>query len=239
MNVAEEVAGAKVAHARLLTTLYGLGPGEAQQPSRLPAWNVAMVVTHLARNADSHSNVFEAAACGRVGRQYPNREQREAAIEAGRYRDTRQVVTDLSQAIERLEAWWDVASATGWGGSGLTTEGSEVPLADWPFQRWREVEIHHADLGLGYTCDDWDSRYVDRELRASLPYLAERLPVGSGAHLTVTDATDSDPVSWTVPADPDQTFVIDAPSRRMVAWLVGRETNGFPTIEPWQWRPRA
>jgi maleylpyruvate isomerase len=235
MTVAQEVAGARSAHARLLNTLAGVGPGDVQQPSLLPGWNIAMLVTHLARNADSHSNVLEAAGRGEVARQYVSVEQREADIEAGRNRSTDAVLADLAGAIERLEAWWDVAGARGWVGQGIQTFGEVVPLADWPFHRWREVEVHHADLGLGFTVEDWDEGYVRRELEASLPYLPDRLPGRAAARLT---AVDHDTEAWTVPTGANPTILVDAPRRNLVAWLLGRERNGFPELEPWQWRPR-
>ena len=38
--------------------------------------------------------------------------------------------------------------------------------------RWREIEVHHADLGLGYTPADWPDDLV----AAWLPRELERLP---------------------------------------------------------------
>jgi maleylpyruvate isomerase len=40
------------------------------------------------------------------------------------------------------------------------------------------VEIHHVDLGLGYSVADWPDDYVDRELAISLRLLPERLDGG-------------------------------------------------------------
>jgi hypothetical protein len=37
-------------------------------------------------------------------------------------------------------------------------------MVDLLFVRWREVCVHHADLGLGYTWADWDDEYVRLEL---------------------------------------------------------------------------
>jgi len=44
-----------------------------------------------------------------------------------------------------------------------------------PFHRWREVEIHHADLGLSYSPAEWPDGYVARELPAALATLPDRL----------------------------------------------------------------
>lgn len=45
-------------------------------------------------------------------------------------------------------------------------------LSELPFRRWREVEIHHVDLNLGYTPDDWPEDYVDAELTRTVAGLA-------------------------------------------------------------------
>ena len=55
--------------------------------------------------------------------------------------------------------------------------------------RLREVEIHHADLDLAYTCDDWPSAF-------SIALLDNRAKVADGASLTAY-AADLDR-SWTV-----------------------------------------
>ena len=47
----------RAAHARLLGTVAGIDDDTARRPSLLPGWDVAMLVTHLGRNADGHSQV--------------------------------------------------------------------------------------------------------------------------------------------------------------------------------------
>ena len=53
------------------------------------------------------------------------------------------------------EAWRD--------GQGRVVSGI-WPLADLSFRRWREVEVHHVDRGLGYGVSDWPEEYVVEEL---------------------------------------------------------------------------
>lgn len=42
-----------------------------------------------------------------------------------------------------------------------TPGGPVMPAAQIPFMRWREVEIHHADLGLGYGPGEWPDGFAD------------------------------------------------------------------------------
>ena len=53
--------------------------------------------------------------------------------------------------------------------------GDEAPASFLAFSRWREVEVHHVDLGLGYEPTDWPPALVERWL----PSLLEELPARS------------------------------------------------------------
>lgn len=230
----DDIAGVVDSHRRLLDTLDRLDDETAQAPSLLPGWDVAMLVTHLARNADSHSGMLEAAARGEQARQYPSLELRDAAIDEGRGRPAAEVVDDLRASVDRLEGLWQSLPADAWARDALTTGGDPNPIADLPFQRWREVEVHHADLGLGFTTGEWDSRYVAAELEASVALLAARLPVGTGILLRASDSGRE----WTVPAGGRVTAQVESPAHALLAWLLGRDTSGFPELAPWQWAPR-
>lgn len=85
--------------------------------------------------------------------------------------------------------------------------GGPVAVADLPFRRWREVELHHVDLGRGYSSGDWPEAYVDIELGRSLPDLPRRLPAG-------VEGGDWERVA--------------GGRRALLAWLVGR--GGGPDL---------
>jgi maleylpyruvate isomerase len=171
--------GSRAAHARLLATLEGLDDATAAGPSQLPGWSVGHVLSHLARQADAHVRMLDAAAAGEVADQYDGGPAGRAAdIEAGAGRRADELVADLAAAIERLEAAWDRTDAAVWAhGFGRGTFGDLQPCADLPFRRWREVEVHHADLGLSFGPPHWSPTFVDTELPRSLAALPARLPL--------------------------------------------------------------
>ena len=139
-----------------------------RRPSRLPGWTVGHVLTHLARNADSHVRMLLAAERGETVEQYAGgADQREADIEAGAGRPRDALVTDVGQSAIDLEAVWETTSAAGLGRA-RPAPGTPWPCDDLPFRRWREVEVHHVDLGLGYEPTDWPDEYVARELPLAL-----------------------------------------------------------------------
>ena len=178
----EWLEGAKASHAALVADLAEVDDKAARGPSLLPGWSRGHVLTHLARNADGNTAIFLAARQGLVADQYPGgREQRSNDIEVGSGRSAAELAIDVESSIVRLEAAWDATPDDGWDvGRGRGTTGGEVSLSEWLFSRWRETEVHHADLGLGYTWARWPAAYVREDLRrATMAYRAQQ-PMGQG-----------------------------------------------------------
>ena len=149
--VAEAVAGAVEGQRRLAATLASLDDATARGPSLLPGWTVGHVLTHLARNADSHVRALEGGRAGEVVDRYPGGpEQRTGEIEAGAARP--------ATRAGRRRGWPPVSGSKPPGAPCPATCGTDrAPRwaapnrsASLPFRRWREVEVHHVDLGLGY-----------------------------------------------------------------------------------------
>jgi maleylpyruvate isomerase len=206
----EVVAGCASAHQRLLADADALTDEDIARPSLLPGWTVGHVVTHLARHADSQILVFEAAVRGETADRYPGgMEQRVADIEAGAGRPAADQVADLRRAIWAIEAAWTAVPAEGWALIG-TVMGRPETVGELPFRRWREVEVHHADIGRPeFTFDDWSDGYVRRELGLVEMSWAARRPMG------LTD----------LPA-----AALAQPPARRLAWLLGR--GSIPDLEP-------
>src|SRR5262245_54555148 len=177
LETAAALAGCRVAHARLLESLDTVDDAIVDSPSRLPTWTVGHVLTHLARQADSHVRMLEGAAGGDIVDQYEGGpEGRAAEIEVGAGRPASAQVADVAASIARLEAAWDSTSEEVWAwGFARTTRGELVVCADLPFRRWREVEVHHADLGLDVGPESWSAVFVDSELPRTLAGLPARM----------------------------------------------------------------
>jgi maleylpyruvate isomerase len=177
LETAAALAGCQVAHARLLESLGTIDDAIVAGPSRLPTWTVGHVLTHLARQADSHVRMLEGAAGGDIVDQYEGGpEGRAAEIEAGAERPAVAQVADVAASIARLEATWDSMSEEVWArGFARATRGELVVCADLPFRRWREVEVHHADLGLDVGPESWSAPFVDSELPRTLAGLPARM----------------------------------------------------------------
>ncbi|HUG00151.1 MAG TPA: maleylpyruvate isomerase family mycothiol-dependent enzyme, partial [Ilumatobacter sp.] len=92
----ESVARSEESLVRFLTEL---APVDPTQPSRLPGWSIGHVLTHIARNADSHVSMLSGLS------QYPNGpDGRNADIEAGAGRPWHELVADVETAGTALTA---------------------------------------------------------------------------------------------------------------------------------------
>jgi maleylpyruvate isomerase len=173
-----DIAGGAAATQRLLQTIDGLTDDDARRPSLLPGWTVGHVLTHLARNADSVVRMMEGAARGEVVSQYAEG-QREREIEEGSTRAAPSLVDDVARTAEAVAAVWAATTDDVWAHGVARVRAGECPVALIPLRRWREVELHHADLGLGFAYADLSSEYVERELSgASPPPFGGRDPKG-------------------------------------------------------------
>ena len=175
--LAAEVAEVRAAHERLHTAVAGLGDGDLRAPSRLPGWTRGHVLVHLARNSDSVVRRLTAAAEGRVVEQYPGGpDGRAAEIDAGVGRSPAEVLADLQAADDAVDRAFSAADDRLWASTVQVGGGGTGPAAALVFRRWREVEVHHVDLGLGYEPAQWPDALVARwlpELLTALPQRAD------------------------------------------------------------------
>ncbi len=168
------------AHRRLNALIETIDDVVIRRPSLLPGWSIAHVLTHLARNADSLVRILEAAAAGQTVLQYPGgAAQRTGDIEGGSTRNAPMCINDVKRSSERLENAFNDATQVAWQGHGLYLNGYQATCADLPFRRWREVEFHLADLGLGYQPSDWPEVFVSMVLADTLKRLPERVASAS------------------------------------------------------------
>jgi maleylpyruvate isomerase len=200
------------AQGRFQAAIADLRDEEARRPSALPGWSVGHVLTHVARNADSHRRRADAAIEGRVVDQYPGGfPARTAEIDAGAARPATALVADVVASADALEAAWDRVPAGAWNQTSRDVSGKERTLRTLPARRWQELAVHVVDLGLGVSAADWDDAFVARWLEPMRTTLPGRLPAGTPA------------------PEPGR---LDA--RAELAWLYGRLARpDLPALGPW------
>ena len=169
------IEGCRRSHQVLLDRVAGLTDEQARAPSLLPDWAVGHVLTHIARNADSVVRRLEGAERGQIVDQYPGGYAGRAAdIAAGAGRPASELLDDLAESATRLEAVCLSFPEVAWERPTRGVNGAERPARTMMLERWREVEVHHADLGLGYRISDWPAELIDEWLPRELERLSQR-----------------------------------------------------------------
>jgi maleylpyruvate isomerase len=205
------VAGCAESHQRLLQTLDLLTDDQCREPSALPGWTRGHVLSHLARNAESHVHVLQCAARGEVGEQYVGGAQaRKEGIETHALDSAESLIASVRKSIYALEGQWAATNSEGWQGNGVNSAGATIAMSDIVFLRWREVEVHHADLALDFTFANWNSTYVRMELDRQVMMWRASKPMG----LT-----------------PVPKIALQLPPNERLAWFLGRtEVEGLPKV---------
>ena len=203
------VAGCAESHQRLLQSLDSLTDDLCREPSALPGWTRGHVLSHLASNAENHVHVLQCAARGEVGEQYVGGARaRKEGIESHANDSAELLVNAVRKSIYALEGQWAATNSEGWQGHGVNSAGASIAMSDIVFLRWREVEVHHADLALAFTFADWNSTYVRYELDRQVMMWRASKPMG----LT-----------------PVPKIALQLSPNERLAWFLGRtEVEGLP-----------
>jgi len=219
---------------RLLRTVETLTDADRTAPSTLPGWSRGHVLAHLVLNAEGLAAV---AAGLRHGANLPFYRS-----DAGRDADIEALSTaDAGELGDRLRA-----SATRWSAEVAalpaaladraverTPGGPTFTAGEIPQMRLREVEIHHADLGLGPGPSGWPAAFVADVLTL--------LAHDRGAvHDLLLRTPDGD-----LPVGAGTGPVIEGPAHLIAWWLLGRgagegltgPAGGLPELGPWSRRP--
>ena len=146
---------------RLLGTARIVEDDDLRAPSLLPGWTRAHVVAHLARGADALRNLLIGARTGQPRAAYASPEARAADIERGAGLPRADLLDDLADSASAFRTVSRQLSDEAW-----ATEITWVPGLD-PFparevmvRRLVEIELHHVDLGAGYTAADWPDGFL-------------------------------------------------------------------------------
>jgi len=200
------------ATARFIQAIEPLSDGDMRRSTNLAGWTRAHVLTHVARNADSHCRRADAAVRGEVIEQYPGGfEGRAAEIDAGAARSADVLIDDVRSSADTLTLVWSGLPAAAWSRRTRDVGGRERPLNALPARRWQELEVHLVDLDVGVSYRDWSDDFVAVFLPKLRATVDDRLP--PGARIST------------------QAF---ADSREELAWLYGRmRLPELPELAPW------
>ncbi|WP_165807174.1 maleylpyruvate isomerase family mycothiol-dependent enzyme [Nocardioides currus] len=217
---------------RLVRTVDALDDATYRQASLLPDWTVGHVIAHLALNGEGLAGALHGVATGVPTPMYACQEARDDDIATLGVAAPSELRSRLMASTELFDREVADLPDDKWETTIERTPGNRAFKArSTVLMRIREVEIHHADLGVGYTSADWSPAFCTllldslRAFSSPVPFrvlardLAQTWEYGEGEP-TATVAGDAHALAW---------------------WLTGRgtgetltsDTGTLPEVSAW------
>ena len=156
--------------ARLMTG------ADLRGPSLLPGWSRAHVLAHLARDADAMRNLLIGARAGQDRPAYASLQARDADIGTWAAAGATELVDDLASSAMALRTLARQLPEAAWRYQVQVLDSPRFPASQLLTRRLGEVELHHCDLGIGYSHRQWSAMFAAIELGEPLrSQRAERL----------------------------------------------------------------
>ncbi|WP_334171794.1 maleylpyruvate isomerase family mycothiol-dependent enzyme [Sinomonas sp.] len=206
----------------------------ARRPSELPGWTRGHVLAHVEGISSALARQVECARRGEKVELYDGGQAaRDQAIEDGAHATADEQRERVGAALERVIAAFASLEPGEWEAPVRFRDGV---VRDAALALWRELEIHHSDLGTGCTQQEWSASFCHH----LLGFLEPRVPEGEafvlrphhGDELRLGDGPDS--------------VILEGRLQDLAAWLAGREIGRgsvraehdgeavpLPPIGPW------
>ena len=219
---------------RLVRTVDSLGGDDWEAPSLLPGWSRAHVVAHLALNGEALRDVLVGAATQEQVAMYSSPEARDTDIDELAQAEHAHLRERLLAVLTTFQDATIAVPDDAWAGRFERTPGGPTyPLASVPLMRVREIEIHHADLGTGYTAEQWPLRFAESVVES----MVRRLEPEPGFRVAPLDSERT----WDVGQVDGTSAVVTGPVAEIAWWLTGRppgdqvacSRGDLPTIGGW------
>ncbi|WP_333778313.1 maleylpyruvate isomerase family mycothiol-dependent enzyme [Streptomyces sp. IBSBF 3136] len=199
---------------RFLATVTSLSEVEVAGETLVPPWTRGHVITHVARAADSMCRLLTWARTGIETPQYTSMDARALEIEAGASRPVTALVADVRNTSARFEDLVRALPQAAWHNEVRMRTGELRTPATLVLTRLRELEIHHADLDIGYRFSDIPSDAARWIIGDIVEALARR-PATPPLRLEATD-------TGLVHALGANGLTISGRQADLLAWLSGR-----------------
>ncbi|MDQ4502630.1 maleylpyruvate isomerase family mycothiol-dependent enzyme [Sinomonas sp. ASV322] len=204
-----------------------------RQPSELPGWSRGHIFAHLEGIADALARQVESARRGEEVDLYDGGQPaRDRAIEDRADASADEHRERVGSALNRVLADFDSLEPEQWE---LPVRFRNGAVRDVALAVWRELVIHHSDLGTGCTQQEWGADFC----RHLLNFLEPRVPESS----TFVFETHAGEVRL---GDGNDVVLFEGRLEDVAAWLAGRRVGhgavraeregaaiALPEIGPW------
>ncbi|HMK11851.1 MAG TPA: maleylpyruvate isomerase family mycothiol-dependent enzyme [Acidimicrobiales bacterium] len=210
----ERIEWMREGDAFFLERLDSLPDDALREPSGLPDWTRAHVVSHFSRNARGLMNLLDWARTGVATPMYPSVEARAEDIEEGSHQDAATLRAEAHTASQQLNAAVAAMPDDAWDGAIRTALGRDTTGAEVPWMRVRESWVHAVDLAAGGRVD----QLPDGVVVALADEVALMMGTREGTPSLALHATDTGR-RWVLR---DGAVVVEGSQADLLAWLIGR-----------------
>lgn len=201
---------------RLITTVAALPDPDWVARSVCDGWSRAHVIAHLALNAEGLAGALRGVIDDVPAPMYASTEARAADIETLAMQSPATIRDRVrSSAAALAAAIADLPEHKGEVRYERTPGGITIPAGRVPFLRLREVEIHHADLLLGYSWSDWPTD-------TAVAFLSHDAARYDGTPPFTVRAVDLGR-SWAFGRPGPDSPVVSGPVAALAWWATGRD----------------
>lgn len=206
----------EAATVRLLTTADALPDDAWAAPSVCEGWSRSHVLAHVALNAEGLAGALRGLTEGVPTAMYASNEQRAADILELAAAPPAAIRSRLQSSAEAFDHALAALGVTADERFERTPGGQLLRAGVVPLLRLREVEIHHADLEVGYAHPDWP-----RENSITFLELAKHQGMRPDCRLVATDGDET----WELGSPSPDSPVLGGPASALAWWASGRDAG--------------
>jgi maleylpyruvate isomerase len=149
---------------------------DLRAPSLLPGWSRAYILAHLARGADAMRNLLIGARAGQDRPAYASPRPAPPTSPTAQLPAPKELMEGLAGSAMALRTVALQLPDQAWRYQVRMPGSPRFPASQLLTRRLAEVELHHCDLGIGYSHDQWSAVFTTMELGEPLrSQRAERL----------------------------------------------------------------
>ena len=193
-----------------------LGDDDLREPSGLPGWSRAHVVSHFSRNAHALVNLLDWARTGVATPMYPSVEARAEGIEEGSHQSAADLRAEAHAASQQLQDATAAMPEAAWDGEIRTALGRATTGAEVPWMRVRETWVHTVDLDASARIE----QIPDAIAVALIDEVTTTLNSRDECPGVVLHAIDTSR-DWTMGA-PDGAVTLKGAQAAILGWIIGR-----------------
>ena len=195
---------------------------EIREASALPGWTRAQVYAHLRGVSSAVARQLDFAKRGELIEMYDGgADGRNADIARHAALEKPELLAALEQSLGQLAAAVDALDDQDLAARVSYRDGTVVDALQ---AGWRELVIHHADLLIGFSSQNWSTGFS----RHLFEFLEARIPEKTRL---VLQPLGQQPVTLTNGNTSGKSYVITGQLNDIAAWLAGRKPVG--QLEAW------